>query len=73
MAGAEKKTLIILTNQILTAHKYKVLCCKTKKKLENRILEYSTAIRTKNFKNFMTIQSKYEKTKTLSTLIASKN
>ena len=38
-----------------------------KKKLENRILEYSTAIRTKKFfKNFMTIQSKYEKTKTLS-------
>ena len=33
MAGSEKKTLIILTNQILTAHNYKVLCCKTKKKI----------------------------------------
>ena len=62
MAG-QKKNFNNFTNQILTAHNYKVLCCKTKKKLENRILEYSTANRPKNFQNFMTIQSEIRKDK----------
>ncbi len=38
MSVSKKKTLVILTNQILTAHNYNVLCCNTKKK--NWKIEY---------------------------------
>lgn len=71
MFKAKKKTLIVLTNQILTSHNYNALCCKIKKKdwkieywsilplLNIRVFEefYTNSYSVKRYKNFIYIKS----------------